>query len=39
MMRAPERKSSDVPMTAEGVAMGVAMGAARRVEKRHGKKR
>jgi hypothetical protein len=39
MIRAPEKKRSEVPMTEPGVAMGIAIGAAMRVEKRHGKNR
>jgi predicted phosphoribosyltransferase len=39
MMRAPEKKRSEVPMTDPGVAMGATIGAAMSVEKRHGKKR
>jgi hypothetical protein len=39
MMRAPLKKSRDVPRTERGEAMGTARGAARSVENRHGKKR
>jgi hypothetical protein len=39
MMMAPERNSSEVPITEPGDAIGAAMGAAINVEKRQGKKR
>jgi len=39
MIRAPEKKSRDVPRTAPGATMGAVSEAARRVLKRHGKKR
>lgn len=39
MIRAPAKKSAEVPMAAPGVAIGAAIGAAMSVEKRHGKKR
>jgi hypothetical protein len=39
MMRAPEKKRREVPMTEPGVAIGVAIGAAMSVENKHGKKR
>jgi len=38
-MRAPEKKSAEVPRTERGLAMGVVRGAARSVENRHGKNR
>jgi hypothetical protein len=37
MIRAPLKKSRDVPRTDKGEAMGTASGAARSVEKRQGK--
>lgn len=39
MMRAPLKKSSDVPRTERGEAIGIAKGAASSVENRQGKKR
>lgn len=39
MMRAPLKKSIEVPMTDKGEVNGSVYGAARSVEKRHGKKR
>jgi hypothetical protein len=39
MMRAPLKKSREVPRTEMGEAMGAARGAARSVENRQGKKR
>lgn len=39
MMRAPLKKSKEVPTTCNGETIGSVKGAAMSVEKRHGKKR
>ena len=39
MIRAPLKKSNDVPSTVSGGVIGAAIGAARRVLKRHGRNR